>query len=78
MITFISNLYSVLTKAPAVIGLIKAIIDIVGSTEMTSIINSIKDALQKESPAGDTVKVTESDKIRLGQRIRNRIRGTDN
>ena len=45
--TFLFNLWQILTRAPQIIGIIKAIIDVVGSTQVQQILEAIRD--------GDTI-----------------------
>ena len=50
LMTFLSNLWQILVKAPQIIGIIKAIIDIVGSTQVQKILTALLDALKTEVP----------------------------
>ena len=67
--TLLSNLFHILFKAPQVIGIIKAIIDIVGSAQVQQILESIRDALKKEVPALEKPPATEPERKRLVQRL---------
>lgn len=73
MITFLSNLWIILAKAPALIGIIKALIDIVGSAQVQSFLTAVRDALKQEVPDKNTVPETEPERERLFQRIRRRM-----
>jgi hypothetical protein len=67
--TFLSNLWQIVTKAPQIIGIIKAIIDIVGSAQVQKLLESIRDALKTEdSPT------SELERERLVKRLLRRLR----
>ena len=65
--TFLSNLWQILVKAPQIIGIIKAIIDIVGSAQVQKILELIRDILKTESSASPAI--TEPERERLVQRL---------
>ena len=68
--TFISNLFSILWKVPSAIGIIKAIMNIVGSDAVKQILEAIRGAVQSEpNPTPDT----EPERKRLFQRIRDSV-----
>jgi hypothetical protein len=52
--TFLYNLFIVITKVPALIGIIKAILDILGSETVRAVLQAIQDAVQKFKPADGT------------------------
>jgi hypothetical protein len=70
---FLSNLWFLLTKAPQIIGIIKMIIDIIGSPQVQSLLESILSALKKEVPTPDKMPKTEPERIRLLERLRRRL-----
>ncbi|GHT32476.1 hypothetical protein FACS1894214_4350 [Planctomycetales bacterium] len=49
MLTFLSNLYTLLTKAPQIVGIITAIINLIGSENVRSILESIKNIIQEQN-----------------------------
>ena len=73
MLTFIGNLWTILTAAPQVIGIVKAIIDLVGSAQVQQIFEAIRDALKKEVPALEKPPATEPERKRLVQRLFKRM-----
>ena len=68
--TFISNLFSILWNIPSAIGIIKAIMDIVGSDTVQKILELIRRAVQAEP---NTMPTSEAGRQRLFQRRNNRI-----
>jgi len=70
--TFLLNLWQILRSAQQIIGIIKAILDIVGSTQVQKILESIRDALKKETPLG-VPPTTEPERERLVKRILRRL-----
>ena len=68
--TFISNLFSILWRVPAAIGIIKAIMDIVGSDAVKQILEAIRGAVQSDPNPTPT---TEFERRGLFQRIRDRV-----
>ena len=72
--TFLSNLWQILIKAPQIIGIIKAIIDIVGSAQVQKILESIRDTLKTEVSNPDAPPTTEPERERLVKRLLRRIR----
>ena len=78
--TFIINLFSILWKVPAAVGIIKAILDIAGSDAVKAILESIQEvvkAFQKSDtpiddlPQTERVRIIDRLKLRLGQRLLN-------
>ena len=72
--TFLSNLFQILLKAPQIIGIIKAILDIVGSEQVQNILESIREALKKEVP--DALPQSEPERKRLVRRLFRRLANT--
>jgi len=70
---FLFNLWQILTKAPQIIGIIKAIIDVIGLTQVQKILEAIREALKLEVPTQDAIPKTEAERTRLGERIRRRF-----
>ena len=70
--TFLLNLWQILIKAPQIIGIIKAIIDVVGSEQVQKILESIREALNKETPM-DSLPTSEPERERLVRRIFRRL-----
>jgi translation initiation factor 2 gamma subunit (eIF-2gamma) len=68
--TFIANLWFLLTK-PQIIVIVKAIIDIIGSTQMQKLLESIKGTLKEEAPI--VPPVTEPERERLVKRLFQRL-----
>ena len=71
--TFLSNLWQILIKAPQIIGIIKAIIDLVGSTQVQKILEAIRDALQTEVSNPALPPATEPERERIVQRLFRRL-----
>ena len=69
MIPFLLNAWSIWKSAPQVIGIVKAILDIVGSTQVQTILEMIRDILQKEVPNPAVPPATEPERKRLVQRL---------
>jgi len=69
-------LIQILFKAPQIIGIIKTIIDIVGSAQVQSLLEAIRDALKKEVVDQGTPPKTETERVRLFRRVVRRW-GTD-
>ena len=67
--TLLSNLWVILTQAPQIIGIIKAIIDIVGSAQVQTLLTAIRDALKKQATEDGTIQNTESERVRFFQRV---------
>jgi len=70
--TFISNLWAILWKAPQIIGIIRAIIDVIGSAQMQRVLEAIRGAMHDEGapPNGTTDEPTRE---RLVTRIFRRL-----
>jgi hypothetical protein len=71
--TFFYNLFSILKKAPAIISIVKALIDVIGSQQVQTFLESFRDALKKEVPTPDNVPVTEPERLRLLDRVRKNL-----
>lgn len=70
--TLLSNLWQILRSAPQILGIIKAIIDVVGSTQVQKILESIRDALKTEMLPG-VIPTSEPERERLVKRILRRL-----
>jgi len=70
--TFFLNLWQILTKAPQIIGIIKAILDVVGSAQVQKILEAIRDAMNMEVPTGGPCG-SEPERERLVRRILRRM-----
>ena len=71
VMTFLSNLFSILRNFPAAISLIKALMDIIGSDavkELFRIITDVAKSVKLEKPLPDDA--TPSEKTRFFQRLR--------
>ena len=73
LMTFLFNLWKILTQAPQIIGIVKAIIDIVGSVQVRHLLESIRDALKTEVPSTDALPPNEPERERLVRRILRRL-----
>ena len=71
--TFLFNLWQILTKAPQIIGIIKAIIDIVGSAQVQKLLEAIRDALKQETQNPAVPPSTEPERERLVKRLVQRL-----
>ena len=69
----LSNLWQILVKAPQVIGIIRAIIDLVGSAQVQKILETIRDALKSEVPNASTPPTTEPERERVVKRLFRRL-----
>ena len=72
--TFLSNLFSILRKFPAAIGLIKALMDIIGSDavrELFRIITEVAKTVKVEKPLPEDASPVE--KTRFFQRLREKV-----
>jgi len=70
--TFLSNLFHILFKAPQIIGIIKAILDVIGSTQVQKVLESIRDALKTEKQE-NSIPTSEPERERLVKRIFKRL-----
>jgi len=73
--TFLFNLWQILTKAPRIVGIVKAILDIVGSAQVQKLLESIRDALKTEVSQSGALPTSEPERDRLLQRLLRRLRG---
>jgi hypothetical protein len=69
----ITNLLQILFKAPQIIGIIKAILDIVGSEQVQKILEALRTALIQEVPNPAIPPKTEPERERLIQRFFRRL-----
>jgi hypothetical protein len=69
----ITNLLQILFKAPQIINIVKAILDIVGSEQVQKILESIRDALKTEVPNPTLPPETEPQRKRLVRRVFRRL-----
>ena len=67
------NLWQVLVKAPQVIGIIKAIIDLIGSSQVQKILEAIRDALGSEVTNPTLPPATEPERERMVKRLFRRL-----
>ena len=67
------NLWQILVKAPQVIGIIKAIIDLVGSAQVQKILEAIRDALGSEVPNSTLSPASEQERERMVKRLFRRL-----
>jgi len=72
--TFLINLWQIVTKAPQIVGIVKAIIDIVGSAQVQKLLESIRDALKMDVSSSDALPTSEPERERLVQRLLRRLR----
>jgi hypothetical protein len=80
IIVLLKNLWSIGLNLPRLIGLIAPIIRIIGSDEFRKILESIYDAilkalnqLRRESPEVPEVPATETQRLRIVDRLRQRL-----
>jgi hypothetical protein len=73
--TFLTNLWQIITKAPQIIGIVKAIIDIVGSTQVQKLLEAIRDAMTSEIADPNKPPQTEPERERLVKRLIRALRG---
>jgi len=71
--TFLVNLWLVLKAAPQIIGIVKAIIDLVGSAQVQKILEAIRDALKQEIPTRDSIPTSEPERARIVTRLFRRL-----
>jgi hypothetical protein len=69
--TLLSNLLQILFKAPQIIGIIKAILDVVGSEQVQKILEVIRETLKAETSAA--LPTTEPERERLVKRLFRRL-----
>lgn len=69
---FLFNLFQILLKAPQIIGIVKAILDIVGSAQVRHLLESIRDALKSEVSNADAP-TSEPERERIVRRLLRRI-----
>ncbi|MDR0704302.1 MAG: hypothetical protein LBF88_04865 [Planctomycetaceae bacterium] len=74
MITLLKNLWVIGMKLPALIAILKSIIDVIGSEQVKRILEAIRDAVRGESviPIPETPQ-TEAQRLRIVQRLRQRL-----
>jgi len=80
MFTFLYNLFFIATKVPSAVGILKTILDIVGSEAVQEILRLIHETTQRfkaESPetsdAATISTLPATERIRLVQRLKKRI-----
>ena len=71
MFTFITNLWAIATKAPQIIGIIAAIMNVLGSTQVQKILTAIRDAMKDEGAIPNTA--DEPTRERIGRRVLRRL-----
>ena len=71
--TLLSNLWQILVKAPQVIGILRAILDLVGSSQVQKILETIRDVLKSEVPNLSLPPATEAERERLVKRLFRRL-----
>jgi len=69
--TLLFNLLQILFKAPQIIGIVKAILDVVGSEQVQKILEA--DGLKTEVPATELPPQTEPERERLVKRLFKRL-----
>ena len=78
MFIFITNLFSILWKVPAAVGIIKTILDIAGSDAVKAILEAAQEVAQKFKksdtpvdtlPQPERVRIIDKLKLRLGQKL---------
>jgi len=75
MTTFLT-IFQILWKAPQIFGIIKAILDVLGTSQAQNLLGMIRDALKTETTGvtGNSLPPkTEEERVRLFQRIKNRL-----
>jgi hypothetical protein len=70
--TFLFNLWQIGRSAPQIIGIVKAIIDVIGSKQVQSILDSIREALKTETHS-NVIPTSEPERERLVRRILRRM-----
>jgi hypothetical protein len=74
MLTFIQNLWVILMKAPAIISIVRAIMDVIGSGQVQKILESIRDAITSETTEGESdIPVTEGQRRRFIDKLKYRL-----
>jgi hypothetical protein len=74
--TFLYNLLFVARKSPEIIALVKALIEIIGSEAVKQIVTAVRDTLEKlkkESPEPIIIPQEEPIRLRLIDRLKQRI-----
>lgn len=72
MLTFLGNLWRIGTRLPAILSILREIMDIVGSVQVQAILQSIKNILTNEVEQEKAVPTTEAGRKRLLDRFRRR------
>ena len=74
MLTFLYNLCSVLKNVPAAITIIKAIMDIVGSESVKTVLKAVQDAVQQLKPTDTPIEsLPPQERKRFRERVQQRI-----
>jgi len=73
----ILNLWKIWRSAPQIIAILTAIMDIIGSAQVQSLLESIRDALKKEVPHPAKPPATEPERKRVVQRLLRRLVAKD-
>jgi hypothetical protein len=73
MMQFLTNLFSIIVKAPSIIAVIKAIMDVIGSEQIQKILESIRDILKDKTVSVPPQDAPEPVKATLRQRIREKL-----
>lgn len=71
--TFLFNLWALGGKLPAIIAIIRALVDIVGSDRVQKFLQTFKDALNSEADKLPGPPTTEPVRARLLDRVRQRL-----
>jgi hypothetical protein len=74
IIALLKNLLAIGRKLPAIIAILKSIIDVIGSDQVQKILEAIRGALIKESPEKiPEIPQTENQRIRIVKRLQQRL-----
>ena len=73
MFTFITNLWAIATKAPQIIGIIAAIMNVLGSTQVQKILEAVREAMQAESQTTTPIQSDEPARERFVTRVLRRL-----
>ena len=73
IMTLLFNLWQIFVKAPQIIGIIKAILDLVGSTQVQKILETIRDTLKTEVSNASAPPTTEPERERMVKRLFRRL-----
>lgn len=73
MFSFFANLFRIGRKLPTIVAVVRSLIDVIGSEQVQFLLETIRGALEKETPDPEHPPETEPERIRLTERLLRRL-----